>query len=127
MICSGCGQACNRVHDWEERWLRDLPILDAQTHLGLQRFRVVCATRGPKLERLSGLPPWSRVTPRLAESVARLCKVLPIKRLAEFYGLGRHAVKRIDKEWRVPAAHQPVGRNQQQDQSHQTHGIRIPR
>ena len=99
MICSGCGGACNRVHDWEERWVRDLPILDAQTHLCLQRFRVACPTCGPKLERLSWLPLWSRVTLRLAESVARLCKVLPIKHVAEFYELGWDAVKAIDKEW----------------------------
>ena len=45
MICSGCGQACNRVHDWQERRVRDLPILDAQTHLCLQRFRVAWPAR----------------------------------------------------------------------------------
>lgn len=99
MICSGCGQTCAHIHDWEERWVRDLPLLDAQTHLCLQRFRVACPTCGPKLERLSWLLPWSRVTLRLAESVARLCQVLPIKHVAEFYGLGWDAVKGIDKEW----------------------------
>ena len=101
MICSGCGQACDRVHDWEERWVRDLPLLDAQTHLCVQRFRVACPTCGPKLERLSWLPAWSRVTLRLAESVARLCKVLPIKHVAEFYGLGWDTVK---CKWRLKSA-----------------------
>lgn len=54
MICSGCGQACERYHDWEERWIRDLPILDAETHLLIQRFRVACPACGPKVEHL----PW---------------------------------------------------------------------
>ena len=98
-VCSSCGRPCVRYHDREERWVRDLPILDAQTHLLVPRYRVDCPTCGPKLEWLSWLLPWSRVTLRLAESVARLCKVLPIKHVAEFYGLGWDAVKGIDKEW----------------------------
>ena len=52
MICSGCGQACERYHDWEDRWVRDLPILDAQTHLHLPRFRVACPRT--TAERASG-------------------------------------------------------------------------
>jgi transposase len=98
-VCSGCGAARAGYHDGEERWVRDLPLLDAQTHLLVRRYRVDCPTCGPKLERLNWLLPWSRVTLRLAESVARLCKVLPIKHVAEFYGLGWDAVKGIDKEW----------------------------
>jgi transposase len=99
MICSGCGQSCGRYHDWEERWIRDLPVLEAETHLLVQRFRVACPACGPKLEQLSWLAKYARVTGRLAGSVARLCKVLPIKHVAEFYGLGWDAVKAIDKAW----------------------------
>ena len=36
---------------------------------------------------------------RLARSLARWCKVLAIKHVAEFYGLGWDAVKAIDKAW----------------------------
>jgi transposase len=99
MICSGCGGTCERYHDWEERWIRDLPILDAQTHLLVQRFRVGCPRCGPKLERLSWLDKYARVTKRLADSVARLCRVLPVKHVAKFYGLGWDAVKEIDKAY----------------------------
>ena len=99
MICSGCGQICERYHDWEERWIRDLPILEAETHLLVQRFRVACPVCGPKLEHLPWLAKYARVTGRLARSVARLCKVLAIKHVAEFYGLGWDAVKAIDKAW----------------------------
>lgn len=98
-VCSGCGRSCERYHDWEERWVRDLPILDAQTHVCVKRFRAACPACGPKLERLPWLARYARVTARLAESVARLCRNLAIKHVAEFYGLGWDAVKAIDKEW----------------------------
>jgi len=99
MICSGCGQVCEKVHDWEERWVRDLPILDAQTHLCVQRFRVACPTCGPKVERLNWLELYARVTNRLAESVARLCRDATVQAAAEFYGLGWDAAKAIDKAY----------------------------
>ena len=87
MVCSGCGRATPHLHDVEERWVRDLPILEAQTHLLVHRRRVLCPTCGPKLEQLSWLNRYARVTKRLAENVARLCAILPIKHVAGFYGL----------------------------------------
>lgn len=107
MICSGCGQACERYHDWDERWIRDLPILEAETHVLVQRFRVACPACGPKLEHLPWLAKYARVTGRLARSVARLCKVLAIKHVAKFYGLGWDAVKAIDKSWLEAALGEP--------------------
>ena len=88
MRCSCCGDVVDSVHDCEERWVRDLPILDAPTWLLLSRYRVDCPRCGPKLEALSWLEPYARVTRRLAESVARLCKVMTIKHVAEYFGLG---------------------------------------
>ena len=29
--CGGCGRKVRQVHDWHERWIRDLPIFDADT------------------------------------------------------------------------------------------------
>jgi transposase len=98
-VCSGCGRSFDRPHDWEERWVRDLPILDAETHVWLQRFRVDCPDCGRWLERLSWLAKHARATRRLAESVARLCQVASVKNVAEFYGLSWDAVKRIDKAY----------------------------
>lgn len=99
MICSGCGRPSHQLHDVSERWVRDLPILGAQTHLLVWRRRVACPSCGPKLESLSWLEPYDRVTVRLAESVARLCALLPIKHVADYYGLDRKAVKRLDKRY----------------------------
>jgi transposase len=96
-VCDGCGGEVREVHEIEIREVRDLPILDARTWLWVPRRRVSCPRCGPKLERLSWLERYSRVTRRLAESVARLCGVLPIKQVAAFFGLGWDAVKAIDK------------------------------
>lgn len=97
MICDGCGQGVDRVHDIETRAVRDLPILDASTWLSVPRRRVQCPRCGPKLERLDWLDRYSRVTRRLAESVVRLCRALPIKHVAGFFGLHWSTVKEIDK------------------------------
>jgi len=99
MYCSGCGRMVQDIHDLTERWVRDLPILDAQTRLRLWRCRVACPRCGPTLELLPWLERYARVTTRLAESVARLCHVLPIKHVAEFFGLGWDTVKQIDKAY----------------------------
>jgi transposase len=96
-VCSGCGRSFERYHDWEERWVRNLPILDAETRIHVQRFRVNCPDCGRVVEQLSWLAKHARETRRLAESVARLCRFASIKHVAEFYGLSWDTVKRIDK------------------------------
>ena len=95
--CSGCGQEVDQVHDFEERWVRELPILGTATWLCVQRCRLACPRCGPKLEALAWLPRYSRVTQRLAENVVRLCRILPIKHVAEYFGLHWSTVNAIDK------------------------------
>ncbi len=97
-LCSGCGQSVMHVHDVEERWVRDLPILDAETWLLISRVRVACPRCGPKLEELDWLARYSRITRRLAQNVLRLCDVLPVQHVADFFGLNWKTVKRIHKE-----------------------------
>lgn len=97
MTCDGCGRRVGDVHDVSERVIRDLPLFDADTFIRLPRRRVNCPRCGPKVERLPWLHRYSRVTRRLADSVVRLCQQLPIKHVADFYGLGWDAVKDLDK------------------------------
>lgn len=97
--CSGCGQTCRSIHDTSERWVDDLPILGADTRLLVHRVRVACPACGPRVERLAWLEPYARVTARLAESVARLCRVLPVKHAAEYFCLDWKTVKAIDKAY----------------------------
>ena len=79
--------------------MRDLPILDQSTILVLARRRLACPQCGPKLEHLNWLAPYARVTNRLAESVAQMCAVLPIKHVAQHYELRWDAVKELDKAY----------------------------
>lgn len=95
--CAGCGRTVTRIHETITRKVRDLPILDAQTWLLVPRRRLLCPNCGPSLERLSWLDRYARVTRRLAESVARLCRVLTVKHVADFFGLSWDQVKEIDK------------------------------
>jgi transposase len=97
--CSGCGRSCRSIHDTTERWVDDLPALGAETRLLVHRVRVSCPHCGPKLEKLSWLEPYARVTTRLAESVARLCRFASIKHAAEYFALGWKTVKAIDKAY----------------------------
>ncbi len=95
--CSGCGRRVAAVHEVCVRPVRDLPILEADTHLRVHLRRLACPRCGPRLERVSWLERYARVTRRLAESVARLCAQLPVKQVAAHYRLGWDAVKRIEK------------------------------
>ena len=97
--CSGCEQVVAAVHDYEERWVRDLPVWGADTWLLILRCRLACPRCGPRLEALAWLDRYARVTRRLSESVARLCAVLPVKHVAAFFGLGWDTVKAIDHAW----------------------------
>lgn len=76
--------------------MRDLPVFEAPVELVLPRLRVLCPNCGPKLEHLDWLEPYSRVTSRLANSVARMCKVMALVHVAQLYGLAWDTVKQID-------------------------------
>jgi len=94
---SGCGQVVEAIHEVEEHWVRDLPLLGTPVELLVQRCRLACPRCGPKLEHLDWLATYARVTRRLAREVARLCQWMPVKHVATFFGLHRHTVKAIDK------------------------------
>jgi transposase len=95
--CSGCGRLTRAIHELEERRIRDLPLFEYAVELLVPRVRVECPHCGPKLERLSWLEPYARLTRRLGESVARLCKVATIRHVARWYGLDWKTVKDLDR------------------------------
>lgn len=95
--CSRCGHAALQVHEVTVRRVRELPILDAETWLLVPQARVLCATCGPTVEALPWLDRYARMTKRFAESVARLAQVLPVKQVAEWFGLSWDTVQAIDR------------------------------
>jgi transposase len=94
--CSRCGHAVDEVHDVTPRWVRDLPILEADTWLRLPRARLKCPRCGPTVEAVAWLDRYARLTTRFVASIARLCQVLPVKHVAAWFGLGWDTVKQID-------------------------------
>lgn len=94
--CSGCGEAVSGVHDRSCRRVRDLPVFDCPVELQVERLRVACPRCGPRLEQLSWLDAYARITRRLAESVARLCTATSIRTVARWFGLDWKTVKTID-------------------------------
>ncbi|HFD81141.1 MAG TPA: ISL3 family transposase [Gammaproteobacteria bacterium] len=98
MRCSRCGRKSRSVHDTTMRRIRDLPILDWDVVLLVPRRRLWCShCGGPHLEALDWLSPHRRVTRRLEEAIGRLSRMMPLKQVAAFYGVGWHTVKAIDK------------------------------
>lgn len=97
LVCDGCGRRCRAVHDVREREIRDLDAWGASTVLIVWRQRVACPRCGPRLQRLDWLRPHARVTTRLAEAIAAMCRDTSIRRVAEHFGLGWDTVKAIDK------------------------------
>ena len=72
-------------------------MFEHAVELQIPRVRVACPHCGPKLELLGWLDPYARVTKRLAESVSRLCAVMSIRHVADYFGLNWKTVKNIDK------------------------------
>jgi transposase len=95
--CSGCWRQVEALHDVEWRVVRDLPLFEHAVELQVPRVRVACPHCGPKLELLGWLEPYARVTKRLAESVTRLCAVMSIRHVAQYFELNWKTVKEIDK------------------------------
>jgi transposase len=94
--CSRCGEVVTEVHDTTMRRVRDLPILDAETWLLVPRARLECPRCGPTVEAVPWLDRYQRMTTRFAESVARLCQVLPVQHVATWFRLNWETVKQID-------------------------------
>lgn len=95
--CSRCGEIVEAVHDVSERRVRDLPIMEAETWLVFPRARLECPRCGPTVESVPWLDRYQRMTTKLAEAIARLAQVLPIKHVATWFGVGWETIKQIDQ------------------------------
>lgn len=95
--CSRCGEVVVEIHDASERRVRDVPVGDFDMWLVFPRSRLQCPRCGPTVELVPWLDRYQRMTTRLAKKIARLAQVLPIKHVAEWFGVSWDTVKQIDK------------------------------
>ncbi len=66
VAAADAGVGLLRCMTLKSAWVRDLPIFEVPVELVVPRLRLACPACGPKLEHLSWLEPYSRVTVRLA-------------------------------------------------------------
>ncbi len=104
-FCSVCGENGGRLHMYGTRRVRDLNMGPARVDLVVPNRKLRCANcRTIRTEGHSFLAPYRRHTLRFERAVADLCRHLPIKQVAEHFGLSWHVVKEIDKrrlQWEV--------------------------
>ncbi|WP_299452462.1 ISL3 family transposase [uncultured Pigmentiphaga sp.] len=98
MHCEQCGARCRQVHETTVRRVRDLPLFEYRVVLHVPRRRLWCEQcGGPRLERLSWLGRYQRVTDRLAQACSQLLQSSNVQAVARFFDLGWHTVKAVDK------------------------------
>ena len=95
--CSRCGEPVIEIHDVTERRVRDLPVFDWDTWVVFPRARLACPRCGPTVEAVPWLDRYQRMTTRLAEKIARLAMVLPIRHVAAWFHVHWDTVKQIDQ------------------------------
>ena len=76
---SGCDEKRLSVHDWDLRQVHELLVFDADCRLFVPRRRVACLDCWAEVEEQAWLDWYSQVMARLAENVARLCRLMPVK------------------------------------------------
>jgi len=95
--CSRCGMPVAEIHDVVERRVRDVALLDRDTWLVFPAARLRCPRCGPTAEAIPWLDRYQRMTKRLADKIAQLAQILPIKHVAAWFGVSWDTVKAIDK------------------------------
>ncbi len=116
LICSGCGQhvAASRVHEVNERQIRDLPCFEYTTTVVIETYRVRCPRCGIRAERVAQLPGKVPYSKRFEEAVGQACESAAARQVARRMDLAESTVRAIDlrclERWdakrRLPALRQ---------------------
>jgi transposase len=95
-ICSGCGGRVAAPADTTEREVRDLPWGEFRTTVVIKLFRVRCANRGLRVEKVDQLPSKAPFSKRFEEAVGEACESASARRVAKRFGLPESTVRAID-------------------------------
>ena len=94
--CSGCLKPLAQVHEYVQRTVRDMPLVDRQLRLKVKLHRLVCPDCGKCLQHVPWLDKYSRLTKRLVEHLQHLCQHMSIKHVAKTLGLHWQTVRELD-------------------------------
>jgi transposase len=96
MICSGCGRRVHQIHEVYEREIRDLPVFEYQSTVGVELYRVDCPVCGVKAEKVLQLPSKSPYSKRFEDAVGQACESASARQVARRMGLAESTVRGID-------------------------------
>lgn len=98
-LCHVCGQPAPAVHSNTRKFVRDLPFGDCSMLLQVEHRKVWCPTcGGVRVEKLDFVDAYQRITCRLADYAAELCRRgLSVQVVAEHLDLDPKTVKACDK------------------------------
>jgi transposase len=97
-VCHVCGSKAERIHEWHVRMVRDLNMANARVFIRARYRNIRCGVcERIRVEDLGFFEPHKRVTRRLAKYIHDLCKMLPVKQVADHLGLDWKTVKNVDK------------------------------
>jgi transposase len=96
LVCSGCGQGVDQIHEICEREVRDLPVFEFRTAVVIELYRVRCPQCGPKIERVDQLPSKAPFSKRFEEAVGLACEGASGRQVARAFRLSESTVRAID-------------------------------
>jgi transposase len=96
IVCSGCGQRVDKIHEICEREVRDLPVFQFRTTIVIELYRVRCPKCGPKIERVEQLPGKAPFSKRFEEAVGQACEGASARQVARWFRLSESTVRAID-------------------------------
>ena len=98
--CGVCGTKYLWPHDGPcRRAVRDFPVWGRQTFLEFDEYRVRCDKCGTHVEAFDWIEACQRQTLRYERYVAELCNILPVLDVADWEGLDKNTVYRLDRKW----------------------------
>ena len=95
-VCSGCHKKVRRIHSYENRAIRDLPMSESMVIINLRYRNVRCPDCGIRVEHHDFVAPYARYTHRLATLVFKLCEDMSLSKVSELLNLSWDQVKNID-------------------------------
>jgi len=98
-ICSQCRTVCKSVHSYTDRNIRDMNVFDFKTIIACCYRKVRCPNCGIKVEDIGLTEPGLRITKRLAEYIAFLCRFVTIADVAKHVKLDWKTVKDVHKRY----------------------------
>lgn len=99
VACPRCGKKSDRLHQNHERLVRDLPMMEHDVFLKVNRRQLKCRDcKKPFSEEFNSIKKTRNYTERLAQKVIREVIESDIKNVAERNGLSESEVETILKE-----------------------------